>query len=124
MVDRLIQAAIEVDEGPGAPKASCQFFAGDEFARLLEQREQELDRLIAERLPTATVRQFPAPGVDSECPELVDTSGPTAGLHAPEPARPPNLSPATFGICRPGLWRRSAAPRPIPPQPCKRRITK
>ena len=58
MVDCLVQTAIEVDEGPGRPQASGQLFAGDEFARFLQQRQQELDRLIAERRPAASVRQF------------------------------------------------------------------
>ena len=49
VVDRLVQPAIEVHERPGRPQPTRQFFPCDEFARLLQQGQQELERLFAKR---------------------------------------------------------------------------
>ena len=74
MIDGLVQAAIEVDEGIRRPQPAPQFIPCDELARLLEQRRQELDGLIAKRRPTALVRQFPGTSIDGECSEMIDTN--------------------------------------------------
>ena len=44
MVDDLIETAIEVDERAGRPQPAGQFFAGDQFAGLFEQCQQQLQR--------------------------------------------------------------------------------
>ena len=87
MVDDLVQAAIEVDEGAGRPQASGQLFARDQLARPFEQRQQELVRLIAEGRSTARVRQLARPSIDGEALEVVDTRGPDAVGHRLHPAQ-------------------------------------
>ena len=72
MIDDLVQAAIEVDEGIRLPQPARQFFAGEEFACVLEQRQQQLEGLIAERCSTPVMAQFACTRIKGEHPEMVD----------------------------------------------------
>src|SRR5262245_66198751 len=85
MIDRLVQATIEVDEGVGSPQAACQFLACDELARLLQQRQQDVEGLIAKRSSTAAPSELARTNVDSKCPEMIDPRGLDAIRHRPNP---------------------------------------
>ena len=86
MVDDFVQAAIEVDEGARSPQPAGEGLAGDELARLLEQRQQQLERLIAEGRSTAVSGEFARASVDGEDAETVDTRGLDAISHRAAPA--------------------------------------
>jgi hypothetical protein len=45
-VDRFVQAAVEVNKGVSRPQPPLQFLARDHLGRPLEQKEQDLERLI------------------------------------------------------------------------------
>ena len=49
VIHRLVQAVIEIHERAGGPQPARQFFTRDQFARLLEERQQQLQRLVAQR---------------------------------------------------------------------------
>src|SRR5262245_1869597 len=86
MIDGLVQSAIEVDEGIRAPEAARQFFAGDELARVFEQRQQQLDGLIAERCSMTILGELARTCIKGERSELIDMRRLDPVHHRPWPA--------------------------------------
>ena len=72
VIDDLVQPAIEIDEGAGSPQPACQFLAGDEFAWLLQERQQQLESLVAERSSASGVAQLAGPRIERERPKPKD----------------------------------------------------
>ena len=56
-----IQAALEIDERFGRPQTLSQFVAGDEIARPIQQRPENLKRLIGKTDPNPAPAQLAAP---------------------------------------------------------------
>jgi hypothetical protein len=67
---------------------SSQLLARDQLARVLQQRQQQLKGLIAERRSTIVVGQFAGTSIDGERPEVVDTRGLDAIRHRFHPGEP------------------------------------
>ena len=44
--DGIVQSVVKIDKGIAGPKAIAQFFSCDNFARLLQQHDQNLERLL------------------------------------------------------------------------------
>jgi hypothetical protein len=87
MIDDFVQTAIEIDEGIGAPQTTRQFFAGDQLSRVFEQRQQQLNGLVAEWRSMPVAGQFARTGVKSEPLEPVGTRGLNAIRHRPHSCR-------------------------------------
>src|SRR5262249_36292622 len=95
MVDDLVQTAIEVDEGLRPPQTTGELFASDQFAGVFEQREQQLDGLIAEGYSTPAVGQLARSRIKSKRLEVVSTRGRDGIPHGRCPAERASLPPGS-----------------------------
>jgi len=59
LVDRRIQAVVEINEGIGRPVLIAKFFACDHFARPLQQDRKDVEGLFLELDPRALLAQLP-----------------------------------------------------------------
>ena len=48
LVNRGIQTVVEINKGVGGPDLSAKLFAGDDFAGPLQQKAEDMERLILE----------------------------------------------------------------------------
>src|SRR5262249_20147857 len=74
-VDGGVQTAIEIDEHVGRPQLSLQLVACDQPPWVLEQDEQDLERLPLQLLIDAVPPQLARPGVELEGTETEDPLG-------------------------------------------------
>jgi hypothetical protein len=94
VIHRLVETAVEVDERVGGPQPPRQFFTCDELARPLEERQQQLQRLVAQRRSLSAVGELASPRVDGECPKAENADGVRSGSHRlPRQEEVPSLSP-------------------------------
>ena len=81
VIHRLVETAIEVDERVGRPQPPRQFFTRDELTGPLEQRQEQLQRLIAQRRPLSGISELAGVCIDGERPEAEDATGEPSGFH-------------------------------------------
>ncbi len=74
MVDRLVQPAIEIDEGAGIPQPADKLLTRDQFARLFEQGEQELGRLLTQRNLVSGPSQLGSLGIEREVAKTIEST--------------------------------------------------
>lgn len=70
LVDRGVEAVIEIDEGVRGPESLAEFFAGDDFAWTFEKSEQDLERLLLQAEAFVGLAKFAGARV---CFELIET---------------------------------------------------
>src|SRR6185295_915419 len=66
LVDRFVEAVVEIDEGVGAPELLPDFVTGDRFAAPLDEQRQHLKRLCLKSDPGSAFPQFAASKVHFE----------------------------------------------------------
>ena len=66
LVDRRIQAVVEIDKGVGRPDLLPQIVAGDHPSGIFKQRGQDLERLFLQPDSGAILAQFAGRQVDFE----------------------------------------------------------
>ena len=70
LLNRRIQTVFEVDERVGSPELFAQFLACRDIPVALEQRREQLTRLLLERNPLTTAKEVPELLVERKRPEL------------------------------------------------------
>src|SRR5262249_39948928 len=64
LVDGLVQAVIEIDEGVGGPEFVAQLLAGNDFTGMFQKHDQDLEGLFLEPDLRAMLTQFTGPQID------------------------------------------------------------
>ena len=68
-VDGLVETAIEVDKGVVRPELSCELLPRHQFARVLEQEQEHLQRLFLQLHPGTLATQLARARIDFENPK-------------------------------------------------------
>jgi hypothetical protein len=69
LADADVERVVEVDEGGAVPQSPAQVVTGDELARPLEQREENLPRLILQPTTAIVLPEVAGHEVAAEFPE-------------------------------------------------------
>ncbi len=116
--DRGVQPVLEVDERAFRPQALPQLVARQDLARLLEQHDQHLERLILQPQADAVLAQLARAHVELESSESKSVLHRMHGrhLHSINQKRCEGAGQSWNGL-RPGRRPASAAGRAVCPQP-------
>ena len=72
LIDRSVEAVVEIDEGVGGPNLGTKLIPGDNFGRALHQGSENLKRLLLQPEARTRFAQFARFQVELEDPEAQD----------------------------------------------------
>src|ERR1017187_5028346 len=74
LIDRCVEAVVEVDKSVGGPELLLQLFARDHFTRPLQQQGQHLERLPLQAQHHAALAQFACAEIELKLPKARDSA--------------------------------------------------